>query len=281
MAAPRHALAAAACVGGSLCGLQAVAASGEDEDRLLQGCEPAARLSDHRLRRTRVSVPSPEDDEAEGRKARLHAQRSSRCQYAGRAVRRWELQHRGDKFLTELAAMHNPCVRGWIATTATSTKRGCVPPLGSMPMSFAGHATRSGGCAIDSKEAEAAWTPARAVGISPPCMQKAPARDGMPVSARFLAADFAVMAVFIVPRASISCQFLSRSVHRLTLVFEQKHRYPQAFGARSSAVEHLTFNQRVVGSIPTGLTNKIKKLDRSIKAGSGVKGNAKVTSCGI
>src|SRR5947209_19931540 len=31
-------------------------------------------------------------------------------------------------------------------------------------------------------------------------------------------------------------------------------------GARSSAVEHLTFNQVVVGSIPTGLTNKIKYL---------------------
>jgi hypothetical protein len=29
---------------------------------------------------------------------------------------------------------------------------------------------------------------------------------------------------------------------------------PRVLGARSSAVEHLTFNQRVVGSIPTGLT---------------------------
>src|SRR5205085_6404736 len=28
--------------------------------------------------------------------------------------------------------------------------------------------------------------------------------------------------------------------------------------ARSSAVEHLTFNQRVVGSIPTGLTNRCR-----------------------
>jgi hypothetical protein len=31
-------------------------------------------------------------------------------------------------------------------------------------------------------------------------------------------------------------------------------------GAHSSAVEHLTFNQRVVGSNPAGLTNKIKDL---------------------
>ncbi len=30
--------------------------------------------------------------------------------------------------------------------------------------------------------------------------------------------------------------------------------------ARSSAVEHLTFNQRVVGSDPAGLTNKINDL---------------------
>src|SRR5262249_26039419 len=42
--------------------------------------------------------------------------------------------------------------------------------------------------------------------------------------------------------------------------------YPRAtpvftgVGARSSAVEHLTFNQRVVGSIPTGLTITIKEL---------------------
>ena len=31
--------------------------------------------------------------------------------------------------------------------------------------------------------------------------------------------------------------------------------------ARSSAVEHLTFNQRVDGSIPSGLTNDFNKID--------------------
>ena len=31
-------------------------------------------------------------------------------------------------------------------------------------------------------------------------------------------------------------------------------------GARSSAVEHLTFNQRVEGSIPSGLTNHFNEL---------------------
>jgi hypothetical protein len=36
--------------------------------------------------------------------------------------------------------------------------------------------------------------------------------------------------------------------------------------ARSSAVEHLTFNQVVVGSIPTGLTSKINSLRNPIRA---------------
>src|SRR5450755_3769759 len=44
------------------CGLQAGAASGEDEDRLLQGCEPAWRLSYHLVRFFGLSVSSPEDD---------------------------------------------------------------------------------------------------------------------------------------------------------------------------------------------------------------------------
>jgi hypothetical protein len=37
-------------------------------------------------------------------------------------------------------------------------------------------------------------------------------------------------------------------------------------GARSSVVEHLTFNQRVAGSIPAGLTSRGKEADRSWKA---------------
>jgi len=32
-----------------------------------------------------------------------------------RSVRSWALHHRSDKSLTELAAMYNPCIRGWIA----------------------------------------------------------------------------------------------------------------------------------------------------------------------
>jgi group II intron reverse transcriptase/maturase len=33
----------------------------------------------------------------------------------GRTVRSWALHHRSDLSLTELAAMYNPCIRGWIA----------------------------------------------------------------------------------------------------------------------------------------------------------------------
>jgi len=31
-----------------------------------------------------------------------------------RRVRRWALHHRSDKSLQDLAAMYNPCIRGWI-----------------------------------------------------------------------------------------------------------------------------------------------------------------------
>jgi hypothetical protein len=32
-----------------------------------------------------------------------------------RTVRRWALHHRSDKSLQDLAAMYNPCIRGWIS----------------------------------------------------------------------------------------------------------------------------------------------------------------------
>jgi len=48
------------CVAGTLCGLQAGAASREDEDRLLQGCEPPWRLSEPVVRLSRVFIPGEE-----------------------------------------------------------------------------------------------------------------------------------------------------------------------------------------------------------------------------
>src|SRR5262245_37131374 len=46
---------------GSLCDLQVGAASAEDEDRLLQGCEPAWRFPEPIVRLSRVLIPSKED----------------------------------------------------------------------------------------------------------------------------------------------------------------------------------------------------------------------------
>src|ERR1700732_5283944 len=61
----------------SSCGLQAGAASGEDEDRLLQGCEPARRLSYHLVRFSGFSISSPEDDLEWKARPWLHPRRQS------------------------------------------------------------------------------------------------------------------------------------------------------------------------------------------------------------
>ena len=97
------------------CGLQAGAASGEDEDRLLQGCEPARRLSYHLVRRSGFSISSPDDDLEWKGGPRLHARRQSESVDGHQPnVRRGSLHHRSDKSLQELAEMYNPCIRGWI-----------------------------------------------------------------------------------------------------------------------------------------------------------------------
>src|SRR5215468_3521391 len=57
------------------------------------------------------------------------------------------------KSLTELAAMYNPCIRGWL--NYYITRRSCVQPSsGSTPMSFGGHAASSSGCVIGPKARE-------------------------------------------------------------------------------------------------------------------------------
>ena len=68
---------------GSLRGLQAGAASTEDEDRLLQGCEPAQRLPRHLLRLSWLPVSSPKDHVGEGGQAHLRTQFSTRRQPEG------------------------------------------------------------------------------------------------------------------------------------------------------------------------------------------------------
>src|SRR5262249_39396149 len=104
------------CVAGTLCGLQAGAASREDEDRLLQGCEPPWRLSEPVVRLSRVFIPG---EESVGKGTLCLCVLPARRQSEGvdvhsRTVRRWALHHRSDKSLQDLAEMHNPCIRGWI-----------------------------------------------------------------------------------------------------------------------------------------------------------------------
>ena len=98
------------------CGLQADAASREDEDRLLQGCEPARRF------------PEPSFDflgfTFRARKTMWQGHISAHgfmpaaspkaLKPISRKIRRWALHHRSDKSLQDLAAMYNPCIRGWI-----------------------------------------------------------------------------------------------------------------------------------------------------------------------
>ena len=93
------------------CGLQAGAASREDEDRLLQGCEPIDFLGfQFRVRKTMWR---------EGTK-RIFAHSfqpaasPKALTFISRTIRRWTLHHSSDKSLPNLAEMYNPCIRGWI-----------------------------------------------------------------------------------------------------------------------------------------------------------------------
>ena len=114
----------------SSCGLQAGAASGEDEDRLLQGCEPARRLSYHSFDflgfqfRARKTIWN-------GKAAHgfMPAASPKALTAISRTVRRWSLHHRSDKSLQ--GAGRRCTTRAFAAgspTTATSTRRGCVRP---------------------------------------------------------------------------------------------------------------------------------------------------------
>jgi hypothetical protein len=66
-----------------LYGLQVGAASTEDKGRLLQGCEPAGRLSQYPLRLSRLPVSSSEDHVGEGGQTHLRAQFPARRQPEG------------------------------------------------------------------------------------------------------------------------------------------------------------------------------------------------------
>src|SRR5947209_9728435 len=97
---------------GSLCGLQVSAASAEDEDRLLQGCEPARRFPEPIVRLSRVQIPS--EKSLEKRASRLvcflPAASPKALTFIGRTIRHWTLHHSSDKSLPNLAEMYNPCI---------------------------------------------------------------------------------------------------------------------------------------------------------------------------
>src|SRR4051794_17179560 len=99
-----------------LCGLQAGAASREDEDRLLQGCEPARRFPEPIVRLSRVQIPS---EKSVGKRASCLCVLPARRQPEGVDVHRsddpaLDAHHSSDKSLPNLAEMYNPCIRGWI-----------------------------------------------------------------------------------------------------------------------------------------------------------------------
>src|SRR5213595_4120259 len=113
-----------------LCGLQAGAASAEDEDRLLQGCESARRLPEPIVRLSRFHVSSEEDDMERAPRARLHA-----CSQPEGV----DVHQPDDPALDPSSSQRQIPCKIWLrpttrtfkagsTTTATSTGRSCVRP---------------------------------------------------------------------------------------------------------------------------------------------------------
>jgi RNA-directed DNA polymerase len=104
------------CPGGPVCGLQACSAPAEDKARLLQGHEPAGRLSEPIIRLSRLRVSAEEGSVARRSIRRfVPACGSPKALKAIRqAIRGWAMHRRSDKTLDDLARMFNPYIRGWI-----------------------------------------------------------------------------------------------------------------------------------------------------------------------
>src|ERR1700675_1049621 len=106
-----------------LCGLQAGAASREDEDRLLLGCEPTRRLPYHLVRLSGIPVSGPRKTMWREGTKRIFAHSfqpaasPKALTFISRTIRRWTLHHSSDKSLPNLAEM-----RGWSNSTANSTE---------------------------------------------------------------------------------------------------------------------------------------------------------------
>jgi|RhiMetStandDraft_4_1073278.scaffolds.fasta_scaffold36230_2 Group II intron, maturase-specific domain len=76
-----------------------------------------------------------------------------------RTIRRWALHHRSDKSLTELAAIYNPCIRGWLTYYSHFYKTQLRPTLVRIDAYVIRWARRKfSGCAIGPKADEIGLT---------------------------------------------------------------------------------------------------------------------------
>ena len=79
----------------------------------------------------------------------MPAASSAALKFMSRTIRRWALHHRSDKSLQELAAMYNPCIRGWINYYGQFYHTQLRPTLTRIDAFLsAGHAASSSGSAI-------------------------------------------------------------------------------------------------------------------------------------
>ena len=100
--------------------LQAGAASGEDEDRLLQGSKPGGNSPVIAFDFLGFQFRARKTMWRKGEKRILThgfmpAASPKALTRISREIRSWSLHRRSGLSLNELAARHNPCIRGWIA----------------------------------------------------------------------------------------------------------------------------------------------------------------------
>src|SRR6266481_2143751 len=124
-----------------LCGLQAGAASREDEDRLLQGCEPARRFLEPIVRLPRVQIPG---EKSVGKRATCRCVARPRAREIGligfaAQIRRSLLT---GSYVMETAEHREPCEsRG--SRTVLGAPGGEIPPGDSTVATDAVEATRA------------------------------------------------------------------------------------------------------------------------------------------
>ena len=109
-------LASVECPGGPLSDLWAGSSSGKDEDRLLQGHEPARRLPVQSFDFLGYSFRPRKAAWRGGRYGTsfLPAASPKALKAIRQTIRGWAFHHRTDKSLADLARMFRPYIQGWI-----------------------------------------------------------------------------------------------------------------------------------------------------------------------